>query len=110
MQQQTPGQDAKYTQSQKDIRQHQLSSLFNWRYLVREIYTKMLWAIQVAGFLKQIFFQNKWMKYPYFLHFDTNAKKFKVDQNIFVLTWVWMQPVFKTLKLTVSKEWKDEIN
>ena len=47
------------------------------------------------------------MKYPYFLQFDTNSKKFKVDQNIFVLTWVWMQPVFKTLKLTVSEEWKD---
>ena len=32
------------------------------------------------------------MKYPYFLQFDTNSKKFKVDQNS---------------KLTVSEEWKD---
>ena len=51
------------------------------------------------------------MKHPYFLHFDTNSPKLKVDQNIFGLTWVWMWPVFcKTLKLTVTEEWKDEID
>ena len=43
--------------------------------------------------------------------FDTNSQKLKVDQIIVGLTWVWAWPVFcKTLKLTVSEEWKDGIN
>ena len=41
----------------------------------------MLSANQIAGFLNQLFFQNKSMKEPHFLHVDTNSQKLKVDRK-----------------------------
>ena len=39
---------------------------------------------QIAGFLNQLFLQNKLMKQPLFLHVDTSSQKLKVDQKFFV--------------------------
>ena len=36
----------------------------------------MLSAKQIPGFLSQLFFQNKSMKQPHFLHIETNSQKF----------------------------------
>ena len=51
------------------------------------------------------------MKWPDVLHVDTNLLKLKFDQKVF---WVDMvrndQFGHRTLKLTVSQEWADEIN
>ena len=43
----------------------------------------MLSANQIAGFLNRPFLQNKRMKQPNILHFDTNSQKLKVDQKFF---------------------------
>ena len=47
----------------------------------------MLSANQIAGFLNQLFPQNKSMNQPHFLHVDTNSQKFKVDRKCF--GWAW---------------------
>ena len=47
--------------------------------LVAEIWVKMLLASEIAGFLNQLYLQNKIMKNPDFLHVDTNSLKLKVD-------------------------------
>ena len=47
----------------------------------------MLSANQIAGFLNQLFFQNKSMKEPHFLHVDTNSQKLKVDRKFLGLAW-----------------------
>ena len=39
---------------------------------------------QIAGFLNELFLQNKLMKQPHFLHVDTSSQKLKVDQKFFV--------------------------
>ena len=44
----------------------------------------MLSANQLAGFLNQPFLQNKLMKQPHFLHYDTNSQKLKVVQTFLV--------------------------
>ena len=50
---------------------------------VPEIFAKMLSANQIAGYLNQLFLQNKSVKQPHFLHVYTNSQKFKVEGNIF---------------------------
>ena len=47
----------------------------------------MLSANQIAGFLNQLFLQNKSMKQPHFLYADTNSHKLKVVQKVF--GWAW---------------------
>ena len=42
---------------------------------------------QIARFLNHLFFQNKLMKQPRFLHVDTNSQKLKVDQKVFGCAW-----------------------
>ena len=52
----------------------------------------MLSANQIAGFLNQLFLQNKSIKQAYFFHVDINSQKLKVDCNFFVghdQKWVW---------------------
>ena len=39
----------------------------------------MLSANQIAGFLNQLFIQNKSMKQPHFKHVDINLQKLKAD-------------------------------
>ena len=39
----------------------------------------MLPAIQIAGFLNQVFLQSESLKQPDFLYADTNSQKLKVD-------------------------------
>ena len=43
----------------------------------------MLSAIQITGFLNQAFLQSKLIKQLYFLHFDTNSPKLKVNRKVF---------------------------
>ena len=43
----------------------------------------MLSAIQIAGFLNQVFLQRKSMKQPHFLHVEKNSQKLKVDWKVF---------------------------
>ena len=47
--------------------------------LVLKIWTKMLSANQIAGFLNQLYLQNKMIERPDFLHVNTNSWKLKVD-------------------------------
>ena len=47
----------------------------------------MLSAKQIAGFLNQLFLQNKLMKQRHFLYVDTNSQKWKKDQKCFGWTW-----------------------
>ena len=47
----------------------------------------MLSANQIAGFLNQLFLQNKNMKQSHFLHIDTTSQNLKVYQKIF--GWAW---------------------
>ena len=49
----------------------------------------MLSANQIAGFFNQPYLQMKSMKYPDFLHVDTNSHELKVDQNN--LGWTWLE-------------------
>ena len=37
---------------------------------------------EIAGFLMQLFLENKSMKQPHILNVDTNSQKLKVDQKI----------------------------
>ena len=46
---------------------------------VPEIWAKMFSANQIAGYFNQPYLQNKSIKYPDFLHVDTNSQKLKVD-------------------------------
>ena len=57
------------------------------KFLVSEIWTKMFSANQIAGFFKQSYLQIKWMKWPDFLHADTNSHKLKVYQKVFWCLW-----------------------
>ena len=41
----------------------------------------MFLANQIAGFFNQPYLQNKSMKWPDFLHVDTNLHKLKVDEK-----------------------------
>ena len=59
--------------------------MFEWtnlifrKILVPEIWAKMLLANEIAGFVNQLYLQNKIMKNSDFLHVDTNLLKLKVD-------------------------------
>ena len=44
-------------------------------------------VLSQSGFFDQPYLQNKSMKWPDFLHVDTNLHKLKVDQKIF--GWAW---------------------
>ena len=44
-------------------------------------------VLSQSGFFDQPYLQNKSMKWPDFLHVDTNSHKLKVDQNIFGWSW-----------------------
>ena len=55
--------------------------------LVPEIWAKMFSNKEIAGFFNQPYLQNKSMKYPDFLHVDTNSNRLKIDQIILVLVW-----------------------
>ena len=55
--------------------------------LVPEIWAKMFSANQTAQFFNQSYLQKKSMKWPDFLHVNTNSLKLKVDQKKF---WVGM--------------------
>ena len=46
-------------------------------------------VLSQSGFFDQPYLQNKSMKWPDFLHVDTNSHKLKVDQNIF--GWAWSE-------------------
>ena len=66
----------------------------------------MLSADQIAGFLNQLFLQNKSMNQPHFLHVDTNPQKLKADRK-FGLGMVKNgcdQSALWTLKVTVSQK------
>ena len=54
---------------------------------VPEVLAKMFSANQTAGFFNQPYLQSKSMKYPDFVHVDTNSHKLKVDQKFF--GWEW---------------------
>ena len=47
--------------------------------LAPEIWAEMFSANQIAVFLQERNLQNKSIKYPDFLHFDTNSKKLNFD-------------------------------
>ena len=47
----------------------------------------MLSVIQIAGFLNQLFLQNKSMKQAHILHVDTKLQKLKVHRKFFVCSW-----------------------
>ena len=68
----------------------------------------MLSVNQIAGVPNQPFLQNKWMKQPNFLHFDTNSQKLKVDRKFFGWVWSKMTGQFGlwtlNLKFTISHE------
>ena len=51
--------------------------LYYGKSLICEILAKMLSASQITGLLNQLFIQNKSIKQPYFLHFDTNSQILK---------------------------------
>ena len=55
------------------------TNLIFGKILVPQIWAKMLLANGIAGFLNQLYPQNKIMKNPDFLHVDTNSLKLKVD-------------------------------
>ena len=46
-------------------------------------------VLSQSGFFDQPYLQNKSMKWPDFLHVDTNSHKLKVHQNIF--GWAWSE-------------------
>ena len=46
-------------------------------------------VLSQSGFFDQPYLQNKSIKWPDFLHVDTNSHKLKVDQNIF--GWAWSE-------------------
>ena len=56
---------------------------------VPEIWAKMFSANQIGGFFNQPYLQNRSMKYPDFLHVDTNSHKLKADQKN--LGWAWSE-------------------
>ena len=47
----------------------------------------MVSANQIAGFLNQLFLQNKSMKQSHFWHFALNSRKLKVDPKC--SGWAW---------------------
>ena len=47
----------------------------------------MFSANQIAVFLNQLFFQNKSLKQPHFLHFDTNSQIQKLDADRKCIGW-----------------------
>ena len=55
------------------------TNLIFGKIVVPEISAKMLLGNEIAGFLNQLYLQNKVMKIPDFLHVDTNSLKIKVD-------------------------------
>ena len=60
-----------------------------------------------AGFLHQLFLQNKLMKQPHFWHAGTNSHNLKEDDHLWGLAWSKNecgQSGDGTLKLTVSEE------
>ena len=66
----------------------------------------MLSTNQIAGFLNQLFLQNKLMKQPHFLHVYTNSQNLKFDQIFF--GWAWskmgLANLISGLDLNVSPE------
>ena len=62
----------------------------NWEkfwFLRYGIWAKMFSVNQIAGFFNQPYLQNKSMKTPNSVHFDTNLHKLKVDQKFFSCAW-----------------------
>ena len=55
------------------------TNLIFGKILVPEIWVKIVLANEIAGFLNQLYLQNKIMKSSDFLHVDTNSFKLKVD-------------------------------
>ena len=60
-----------------------------------EIQAKMLSANQIAGFLNQVFLQNKLMKQPHFCHVDANSQQLKVEWKFFI--WAWSKMALTNL-------------
>ena len=54
---------------------------------------------QIAELFNQPYLQIKSLKYPEFLHVDTNSHKLKIDQNIFGWTWSEMGVVWLVMSL-----------
>ena len=63
--------------------------------LLPEIWAKMLSVNQIAGFLNQLYLQNKQLKKPDFLHVDTDSWKLKIIWKI--LWWAWSKMGVATL-------------
>ena len=57
--------------------------------LVPEIWAKRFSANQIARFFNQPYLKSKLMKWPDFLHVDTNSHQLKVDQKFF--EWAWLE-------------------
>ena len=55
----------------------------------------MLSANQIAGFLNQVFLQNKLMKQPHFCHVDANSQQLKVEGKFFI--WAWSKMALTNL-------------
>ena len=56
---------------------------------------QILSASQIAGFLNQLFLQNKFMKQPHLLSVDKNSQRLKVDQKFVGWSWSkWVWPVW----------------
>ena len=54
--------------------------MIGWTNLIfREILASEIWPNEIAGFLNQLYLQDKIMKNLDFLHADTNSLKLKVD-------------------------------
>ena len=74
--------------------------------LVPEMWVKMLPANLIAGLLNQFYLQDKPMKQPDFLHFDTNSQKQKLVNflGVAMVKNGCNQSGNRTLKLIVSQE------
>ena len=87
------------------------TNLIFWKIFVPDIWAKMFSASQIAGFFNLPYIQNKSLKWPDFLHVDTNSHKLKLDQKVLGCAWSEMgQSVHRTLTLTVFQEGIDGIN
>ena len=67
---------------------------------------------QIAGFLNQLFLQNKSIKQPHFLHVDIDSQKLNVNRKCF--SWAWSKMGVASLvcglNLNISQEWTDGRN
>ena len=56
---------------------------------IPEIWAKMFSVNQISGFFNQPYLQKKSIKWPDFLHVDTNSHKLKAKQKVF--EWAWSE-------------------